>query len=118
AEKLLVFQAHFLHEQDHVVGPAIAQAVDAFDWPVVKAIALRPIIRFAYFGRHEWFSFGNFSIKDERIEKGLRAFAIGARIGWSRVEQALAEYRVLPEAFFADAVGYFGSLRAALLQHA
>ncbi len=118
AEKYQVFESHFLNEQESVVGPAISAAVEAFSWPLVKALALRPVIRFAYFRRYEWFSFGNFSVQDERIEKGMQAFHMGEREGWDRVERSLAEYRVLPAAFFEDAVTYFAALRESALRHA
>lgn len=114
-KKLAIFQAHFLHEQARVVGPALEAAVQAFDWPLVKAIALRPIIRFAYFPHGQWFWFRNFSLRQERIERGMTAFELGARVGWDRVENALRDYRVLPEEFFRDNRRHFVDLREAVL---
>jgi len=113
-EKRQVFETHFLHEQTHVVGPSLQAAVDHFEWPLLREIALRPLIRFAFFRNREYFWFRNFANREERIEKGLRAFEIAASIGWDRVESSLQDYAVLPSAFFADSVQYFAELRASL----
>jgi hypothetical protein len=114
-EKQVIFEAHFRHEQAHVVGPALEDAVAAFDWPLVRAIALRPPVRFTYFpaGGRLWFR--NFASRNERIEKGLAAFRLAARAGWSSVDAALRNYRVLPDAFFAAPADYFAGLRTAIL---
>ena len=69
AEKRDVFEAHFLHEQANVVGPRITAAVAQFNWPLVREIALRPVVNFAYFPRRIWFR--NFGSTAERIDKGL-----------------------------------------------
>jgi hypothetical protein len=86
-----VFECHFLNEQRHVVGPALTEAIAAFDWLLVKAIALRPPVRFAYFPGGERLWFRNFGSQAERIEKGLQAFEIAARIGWLAVDAAFAD---------------------------
>jgi hypothetical protein len=114
-EKRRIFQAFFLNEQETVVGPSIQAAVAAFDWPLMKFLALRPVIRFAYFPRRQPFWFRDFSRKEERIEKGLRAFDLAARAGWDTVESSLADYAVLPAAFFAGSARHFQSIRAAVL---
>jgi len=110
-----VFLAHFLDEQRRVVGPAIENAVKAFDWPLVRFIALKPWVRFAYFpyGRRLWFA--NFADREERIANGLTAFDTAAGAGWHCVEQALSSYDVLPTVFFADPVKYFSDFKAAFL---
>jgi hypothetical protein len=110
-ERQQVFNAHFQHEQDHVVGPAVQQAASELAWPLVRFIALRPSIRFAYFPANQRFWFRDFSCREERIEKGLAAFDLAASAGWSVVEDALRSYRVLPDAFFLDPVRYFSRLR-------
>lgn len=66
-EKRHIFETHFLHEQTHVVGPNLQAAVDQFDWPILREIALRPLIRFAFFRRPEFFWFRNFAHREERI---------------------------------------------------
>lgn len=114
-EKRFVFETHFLHEQANVVGPSLQVTVEKFDWPLLRAIALRPLIRFSFFRERQYFWFHNFVCREERIEKGLRAFDIAASVGWDRVESALRDYDILPAAFFANSVEYFAELRTNLL---
>lgn len=116
SEKKAVFRAHFLNEQEHVVGPKVGAAVEAIDWPLLKTIALRPRIRFAYFPWREAFWFRDFTNRDERVQRGLKAFEIGSAMGWETVESKLAEYRTLPDAFFADSVTHFQLMKTNLLQ--
>ncbi|MFT5325261.1 MAG: hypothetical protein ACI8P0_003129 [Planctomycetaceae bacterium] len=108
-----VFSAHFLSEQQHIVGPTIEKAVAEFDWPLLRTLALRPAVQFAYFRRP--FLFRNFANKEERITKGLVAFNVAAGVGWENVEQTLRGYDVLPEQFFAKPIEYFASLRETIL---
>lgn len=112
-EKREIFTAHFLSEQKHIVGPTIEKAVAEFDWPLLRTLALRPIVRFAYFPRP--FLFRNFANRDERVERGLLAFDTAASAGWSHVEQALRSYDVLPERFFTTPTEYFAQLRENIL---
>lgn len=114
-EKRYVFETHFLHEQVHVVGPALQVAVEKFDWPLLRAISLRPLIRFAFFRDRQFFWFRNFVNREERIDKGLRAFDTAASVGWDHVESALRDYDILPAAFFTNSVEYFAELRTNLL---
>lgn len=114
AEKRDVFEAHFLHEQATIVGPRIEAAVAEFNWPLVREIAVRPLVKFAYFPRRMWFR--NFASTAERIDKGLSAFDTAVTVGWTHVESALGEYDMLPRAFFADSIAYFADLRHAVLQ--
>lgn len=115
SEKKLVFEAHFRHEQAHVVGPTLLNAVQAFDWPLVREIAVRPRIRFAYFPGRTTFQFRNFASQSERIEKGLMAFALASQVGWSNVDVSLRQYRILPDAYFSAPFAYFDQLRNAVL---
>lgn len=115
AGKREVFLAHFLDEQQRVVGPAIEKAVAEFDWPLVRSIALKPWVRFAYFPRSKRLWFADFTNRQERIENGLRAFETAANVGWENVEQALRNYDVLPTVFFADPVKYFADFETAFL---
>ncbi|MBL8848566.1 MAG: hypothetical protein JNG89_02740 [Planctomycetaceae bacterium] len=118
AQRRNIFCVHFINEQATVVGPALEAACAAFDWPLLKAIALRPVIRFSYFAVHERLWFRDFSDREERIARGVAAFDHAARVGWDRVESALDEYHVLPAAFFAAPAEYFASLRGAILEAA
>ena len=113
-----VLEAHFMNEQEHVVGPRIAQAVQEFRWPLVKSLALRPLVRFAYFPNAEVFWFRHFDRAEERIERGMRAFDIAAAVGWDRVEGTLRKYEILPDAFFAGSARHFESLRETVLSSA
>lgn len=108
-----IFVAHFLYEQQYIVGPAIEKAIAEFDWPLLRSLSLRPIIRFAYFRRP--FLFRNFANREERISRGLLAFDRAADAGWKNVEQALRNYDVLPEKFFSTPTEYFAALRESVL---
>jgi hypothetical protein len=114
-QKRAVFQAHFLNEQEFVVGPTIAQATANLQWPLIRFIALKPLIRFAYFPGRERMWFNDFSNRDERITNGLQAFEFAARAGWRETETALRHYGVLPDEFFVDCDRHFDKLRGAIL---
>ncbi|WP_425618178.1 hypothetical protein NA78x_001877 [Anatilimnocola sp. NA78] len=115
ADKQEIFTAHFLYEQEHVVGPNLQAAVDAFDWPAAKFVALRPIIHFAYFPDSTSFWFRNFADRSERIARGQQAFRVAAEVGFARVEADLRKYEMLPEVFFAQPSEYFSLLRQRVL---
>jgi len=115
AERLAIYQAHFLKEQEHDVGPGIARAVAAFDWPAMKWLALQPIVRFAFLPGWQVLRFRNFADVQERIANGLKAFRLGAQVGWEVVEERLAAYRILPSAFFTEGEGYFERVRETAL---
>jgi hypothetical protein len=110
-EKRMVFEAHFRHEQRNVVGPTLTEGVAKFDWPLVRAIALRPPVRFAYFPLGKCLWFRNFADQDERIEKGLEAMAIASRIGWRNVDAALQKYAILPAEYFQQPAAWFAEFR-------
>lgn len=114
-EKLSVFRAHFLNEQEHVVGPTITEAIADLCWPLVRLIALKPAIRFAYFPRGQRLWFSDFSNRDERIANGLRAFDLAALAGWQTTAAAMRDYAVLPNEFFADSRSHFAGLREMVL---
>lgn len=114
-ERLAVFEAHFRNEQVHEVGPSVAQACAALDWPIMKWLALQPIVRFAYFPGWQVLRFHNFADVEERIRNGLQAFAWGAQVGWPVVEERLRHYRILPAEFFTEGAGFFSRLRETVL---
>ncbi len=115
SEKREMFKTFFLNEQETIVGPSIAAATQEFDWPLMKAIALRPVIRFAYFGSRRPLFFRNFANRNVRIKNGLTAFDTATRVGLDAVEASLAHYRLLPEPFFANSAHYFSTLRQSVL---
>ena len=110
-----LFSAHFLNEQQHVVGPSIAAAVAAFRWPVLRWIALQPLVKFAYFPHGVRLWFRDFTSAEQRIANGLAAFKIGEQVGWDEVEDALRNYRVLQARFFTQPEVNFAELRRGLL---
>lgn len=113
AQRAQLFQAFFLWEQHHIVSTAVEQAVAAFEWPLLRRLAMQPRIRFRYFPRNPQMRFGDFAAQDERIEKGLRAYALAEQVGLAQVEVSLRNYGVLPGAFFNDADRFFRTLAMA-----
>lgn len=109
--KRSIFETHFLDEQETVVGPQINKAVEEFDWPLMKSLALMPAVRFAYLPPGRWLQFWKFDRKEERIDRGLRAFDYAAMVGWKQTEASLDRYATLPESFFADSAGHFARLK-------
>lgn len=114
-QRRAVFVAHFLNEQRSIVAPGIEAAVRDFDWPLVRLLALKPLIRFAYFPRRRWLWFSHFDDQQQRIERGLEAFDLAAAAGWNYTAASLRRYAVLPDAFFAGSARHFADLRASLL---
>lgn len=111
SERARLFEAFFLWEQHSIVAPAVTAAFAAFEWPVVKALALTPKIRFSYFPGSLCLPFQDFSDKAERIEKGLDAYELAERVGLKGVEAALRRYGALPEAFFDDPARHFQHIK-------
>lgn len=109
-ERRSLFEAFFLWEQETIVGPAVERAFVEFDWSIIKALALRPKISFAYFPRSSPLVFSNFSDTNERIEKGLLAFDLAASVGWETVDHKLRSYGILPSDFSVDPKHYFRNL--------
>jgi hypothetical protein len=114
AERRSLFKAFFLWEQATIVGPAVERAFAEFDWPAIKAMALRPKISFAYFPRSAPLVFANFSDISERIEKGIRAFDLAASVGWEKVELELCSYGILPSDFSVNPKHHFRKLLRSL----
>ena len=106
-ERRALFEAFFLWEQETIVSPAVENAVEMFMWPSVKWFAMKPKIEFAYFGKGVGLQFTDFSVKAERIEKGLKAFELAEKVGYKAVEQAIAYYKIMPQNFFNSTSFYF-----------
>ncbi|BCD88291.1 hypothetical protein PSm6_46980 [Pseudomonas solani] len=109
-----LFEAFFLWEQEVIVGPAVEHALATLDWPLIRQVALRPRIEFAYFASSRDMKFSDFASTRERIEKGMRAYELAEQAGLDRVEAALSRYGVLPQAFFHDSLAHFRALRQRL----
>jgi hypothetical protein len=115
AERLQVYTAHFTDEQQRVVGPGIEAALAALDWPLLRFVALRPWVRFAYFPRRQRICFHDFSQQAERVTNGRRAFDLGAEVGWDAVELALTRYALLSDRFFTQPEANYAALRTGVL---
>jgi len=113
-EKRSLFAAFFLWEQENIVGPSVERAFAGFRWPLMKAFALRPTVRFAYFPRAFALPFTDFDDTAERVERGLQAVDAGAAVGWPEVERAMRDYRVMPEGFFEDSASWLAAVRETL----
>ncbi len=96
-ERRALFEAFIRWEQTHVVAAPVEAAVAAFQWPMVKALAMRPRVSFTYIPIWQQLQFVNFASKDERISRGLDAFDIAERVGWDQAELALDCYRREPD---------------------
>ncbi len=95
-ERRTLFAAFFMWEQSTIVGPAVQAAVAKLDWPLLRAVSVRPPIGFAYFPRTTWLWFRAFDDAEERILRGKQAFDLAERCGWDHVEACLSRYRLLP----------------------
>jgi hypothetical protein len=107
ADRLQLFLHYFLWEQETIVAPAVEKAIQEFDWPLVKYLAMKPNITFSYFGSHNGLQFENFSSKNERIIMGTKAYLMAESAGFKKVENALNRYDVLPDDFVSNADIYF-----------
>ncbi len=95
-DKRDLFEVFFNWEQDNIVHPEVMKAAKKLDWPLIKWIALKPLIQFRYFPKSRPLFFKNFLSKSERIEKGRQAFERAQRAGWDNVDKTLNDYAVKP----------------------
>jgi hypothetical protein len=98
AERRSIFDSFIQWEQTHVVSAAVDAAVSAFDWPLVRALALRPRVAFSFMSFFQQLQFKNFASRDERIVRGLQAFDVAERVGWDIAEAGLEYYGNEPAA--------------------
>lgn len=91
-QKRHVFLKSLELEQEVTVAPGIAREIAKFDCPILRALCLKPIVRFSYFPIWRRFYFKDFSDKAERIERAIRAFDIAADRGWDEVLEAMNGY--------------------------
>jgi hypothetical protein len=89
-----LFVAALLWEQESMVARSVEDAVQRFDCPILKGLALKPVVRFEYFPATKYFLFSDFSDKQERIEHAIESYDLAGQAGWGRVLSALAEYEV------------------------
>ncbi|PWF48416.1 hypothetical protein [Massilia glaciei] len=112
-QRKTLFMAFLCWEQEHIVAPAVARAFDAFDNGLIKYLARRPTIAFAYFGSDFRLRFKDFSSHDERIERGLQAYRRAEDVGFVRVERALGHYKLMPADFHLDPDSSFQAIALA-----
>ena len=118
AERRVVFEQSFRCEQEITVAPGVRDAVQGFECRIMRFLCLHPIVRFAYFPRFHALLFRDFADKDDRIAKGMRAFDLAERVGWSHVSRALQEYGVMAPGQLDSPEGSFQALRDGVLRDA
>jgi hypothetical protein len=97
-----VFEQSFRCEQEITVAPGVQAAVRSFECKIMRFLCMRPLVRFAYFPSFRYLWFRDFADKDERIERGLKAYDLAANTGWPRVERSLRYYGVMPDRLLAE----------------
>jgi hypothetical protein len=110
-ERATVFEKALLFEQENTVGPKVREEVGKFDCPVLTAIVLRPVVRFAYFPRSRYLLFRDFGETEERIEKAIRSYELAEDAGWDEVAERIRYSGLLPPRAGADPLGYAAELR-------
>lgn len=108
-----LFFEFFSWEQENIVAPLVDAAYNGFNWNLVKRLALRPNVDFAYFGEKN-LKFSDFSSKEERIGKGLKAYSRAEEVGLTEVENSLYQYGILPSKFFDNPAEFHVQLCEAL----
>jgi hypothetical protein len=111
-EQRAVFEQSFYFEQEVTVAPGVAQTVAQFACPIMRALCLRPLVRFAFFPYWKYMLFKDFSRKEERISKGLQTYEIAQRKGWQEVFATLRQYGRLPESFFDSPTAALDEIKA------
>ena len=114
AEARATFERSFRSEQEVTVAPGVATAVAAFECRIMRFLCLRPLVRFAYFPPFRYLWFRDFADQAERIDRGLRAYDVAARVGWDRVERSLGDYGVMPAELLDQPEASLAELRAGL----
>lgn len=118
-EKRDLFETALLYEQETSVGPEVERLVrEEFDCPILKRLALKPIVRFAYFPRTKFFLFRNFANKQERIVRAMDSHRLAERAGWGRVVETMEDYGILPGSFFDNKSVYTEELKSQILNEA
>jgi len=107
------FETSLRFEQEATVGPKVREEVAKFACPVLKALVLRPVVRFGYFPRLTFMYFQNFGDTDERIAKAVQSYELAEAAGWETVADRIRLQGVLPQRFFANPSAYAAGLRSA-----
>lgn len=113
AQRAALFHAFFSWEQKFIVAPAVEEAFAALDWKVIKYLARKPTIDFAYFGSGYKLAFCDFADTGERIARGMQAYQRAESVGLDKVESSLSAYRLMPDQFHTDPNGLYRSIELA-----
>jgi len=113
-EARATFERSFRSEQEVTVAPGVKAAIEGFECRIMRFLCLRPLVRFAYFPPFRYLWFRDFADQAERIERGLRAYDVAARVGWGRVERSLRDYGVMPPELLESPEASLAELRAGL----
>lgn len=108
-----LFEAFFRWEQQHIVAPSVARAFADFDWPLIRFLARRPRIAFAYFGPGHQLRFKDFASEQERIVRGLQAYRRAEQVGLDQVERSFRLYPALSASFHTHPRAMFEALASA-----
>ena len=118
SEKRQIFEHSFHCEQEITVAPGVAAAVAGFDCRIMRALCLHPLVRFAYFPGLRYLLFRDFSNKEERIAKGMRAYDLAERVGWDHVHKSMRYYGQMPESFFTAPLDHYQQIRQEVIRTA
>ena len=114
-EQRNVFQQSFLWEQELTVAPGVKDAIESFDCRFMRALCMRPVVRFSFFPWCRFLWFRNFYDTDERIRKGLQAYDFAQAAGWDQVVDSTRSYGLLSETALANPQEHYRSLTRDLL---
>lgn len=81
------YESFFRWEQQRVVGPAVDDALELFEWPFMRSLCMRPWVWFSYFRPGRALIFKNFADQEERVSKGLIAYDWACAKGWPAIER-------------------------------
>jgi hypothetical protein len=115
AERGDLFALALAWEQENTVAELVTEAVAEIDDELLKAVMLRPVVRYEYFPAFKFFFFRDFSDKAERTERATQAYETAENRGWSQVADSMQRYGSLPQAYFADRSSFAAALKAELL---
>lgn len=96
AEQRRMYESFFRHEQERIAAPAVERAFAELQWPHMNRICRRPWVWLAYFRYGKSLNFNDFTVADERIEKGLISFDRAAALGWPTIESLLIKNPLYP----------------------
>jgi hypothetical protein len=94
--KSAIYSECFQWEQHNSVWPMVEKAIKNVNDPIVKAIAFRPIVHFAFFPPLTFLFFHNFTDTNERIAQGWKAYGIAEDVGWAVTERAIGKFNFVP----------------------